>query len=287
MITLETRIGPNHEYVTTPSFEAMHFPAGEAHIKRINENEGKGKLTEIAIVTTPTADDLVTLAMWADTVSRDSVRKSRPVVLLPYLPGARQDRGQPFGAMVYATVMDLWTIEVICFDAHSPVMSELMKATVVPSTRLIRSHVVGRADSDQKPQAYAGIIAPDKGAVKRAQAVADACHLPLYKAEKHRDPSTGKLSGFSCETLPESDKPYLVVDDICDGGGTFMGLAGSTGLPADKLHLFVSHGVFSKGSERLSEHFGKIITTNSYKPQTEIPNLEILDIFPYLYGAIK
>lgn len=285
-VELHTRIGPGSHIITTPTFEQMFFPAGEAHVKVINENTGKGELTEVAIVRTPNANDLMMVGMWADAAQQ---RGSRTVLLMPYLPGARQDRGLPWGAAVYASFLNVMQIDqIIAFDVHSEAMEGLVdNLTVVSSAPLIRKFVVGRADSDEHEQNYAGIIAPDKGAVARAQTVATACHLPLYKAEKHRDESTGKLSGFTCEPLPKAEKPYLIVDDICDGGGTFMGLAEATGLAPEDVHLYVSHGVFSKGSVRLGQHFGKVITTNSYYPQSALQNLTYIDVVPYLIGAIK
>jgi ribose-phosphate pyrophosphokinase len=111
-------------------------------------------------------------------------------------------------------------------------------------------------------QRYQGIIAPDKGSIKRATDVARACHIPVYLAEKHRDPDTGRLSEFTCEPLPDEGK-FLVVDDICDGGGTFMGLANATGLPMERLGLYVSHGVFSGQAENLFAYFDEIWTTDS------------------------
>lgn len=288
MITLETRIGPGPErtaYGTTPTFEMMHFPAGEAHVKVINENAGKGQLTEIAYVTTPTADDLVMLGMWANAAWQ---RSSKTVAVMPYLPGARQDRGNPFGADVYSRLINSLALDqVIAMDVHSEVMEGLVgNLTTVSPAHLIRHSIVGRADRDF-PQSYDAIIAPDEGAAARAKRVADICHLPLVQAYKHRDESTGKLSGFTCDPVDLS-KRYLIVDDICDGGGTFMGLANATGLDRDHLDLFVTHGVFSgKAAEILPEAFGKVYTTDSYKPQTDLPNLTIIPATPYLIGAIK
>lgn len=269
-VELKTRIGPG--YYTHPTFEMMTFPAGEAHIKIANENTGKGPLTEVARLYGADGNDLMMLAMWADAAHR---RGAKTVLMVPYLPGARADHADfvPFGTGVYADLINSLRVDqVICFDPHSPVMPGLIdNVTVIHSAALVRQHIVGRADQDMTAQRYAGIIAPDKGAVARAQAVADACHLPLYKAEKHRDPDTGKLSGFGCEPLPAEGK-LLVVDDICDGGGTFRGLAASTGLPKERLGLFVSHGVFSGAAPGLHESFGEIWTTDSFRPAGDYPH---------------
>jgi len=58
----------------------------------------------------------------------------------------------------------------------------------------------------------------------------------------------------------------LIVDDICDGGGTFLGLAKELkSKNAGKLYLAISHGIFSKGFESLAKDFQKIFTTDSFK----------------------
>lgn len=108
----------------------------------------------------------------------------------------------------------------------------------------------------------------------------------MFRAEKHRNPDTGKLDGFSCEPLPETGR-FLVVDDICDGGGTFMGLAGSTGLPKERLGLWVSHGVFSGRAPQLAEHFGEIVTSDSYPAQNPVEGLRTVPLTPYLTEEIR
>lgn len=269
---------------TTATFSTMRFPAGEAHVKVANDTAEPGGLTEIATLRGTSGDDLIMLGMWADAVRQ---RGSRSVALVPYLPGARQDRGLPFGAKVYADVLNGFHLDqVIAFDPHSPVIVGLVdNLTVVTSEQVVRDAVVGAPEHDSGAP-YTGIIAPDKGAVPRATAVAEACGLPLYRAEKHRNPDTGKLDGFTCEPLPDTGR-FLVVDDICDGGGTFMGLAGSTGLPKERLGLWVSHGVFSGRAAQLADHFGEIVTTDSYPAQNAIDGLRTIALTPYLTEQIR
>ncbi|MCJ1715561.1 phosphoribosyltransferase family protein [Curtobacterium sp. VKM Ac-2922] len=263
-----------------PTFSTMRFPAGESHVKVAVEHDAPADLTEIATLRGTDGNDLLMLGMWADAVRQ---RGSRSVALVPYLPGARQDRGLPFGAKVYADVLNGFHLDqVIAFDPHSPVIVGLVdNLTVVTSEQVVRDAVL-----DVDGDAYTGIIAPDKGAVARATAVAETCGLPLFRAEKHRNPDTGKLDGFTCEPLP-ADGRFLVVDDICDGGGTFMGLAGSTGLPKERLGLWVSHGVFSGRAPQLADHFGEIVTTDSYPAQNAVPGVRTIELTPYLTEQIR
>lgn len=59
-------------------------------------------------------------------------------------------------------------------------------------------------------------------------------------------------------------KPILVMDDICDGGATFISLAKE--IKAHELYndqelwLYVTHGIFSKGKQTLLDAgYSKII----------------------------
>lgn len=263
------------------------FPAGEAHTKR--EEQRDLEPTEIAIIQ-PDAnsihDDLFQLSMWADYISRhDRENKAKDedetklVLVLPYMPGARADRGNPFGLSVYARfINDLYLHQVIVFDPHSEVTEDMLEPfeglTVVHSDELFNQKHM-RAVLNQ----YTGIIAPDKGAVKRATAMANLANLPVFTATKHRDEASGKLSGFQIDGL-DPEGFYLIVDDICDRGGTFKGLATAAGLEWGSLDLYVSHGVFSSDAlDTLGQFFENIFTTNSYAPTRELcpPSLANID----------
>ena len=54
-------------------------------------------------------------------------------------------------------------------------------------------------------------------------------------------------------------RPCIIVDDICDGGGTFLGLAAELKkLNAGALILAVTHGLFTKGIHPLQGEFEHI-----------------------------
>jgi ribose-phosphate pyrophosphokinase len=147
--------------------------------------------------------------------------------------------------------------EVLVVDPHSDVTPALINNCKVLTAANILEEVV------ESLPTYDGVIAPDGGATKRAQGVATLLGIPLYHAWKTRDVATGKLDGFGCQFL--GDGRYLVVDDICDGGGTFLGLARSIKAFQQQvvLDLYVTHGYFSKGTAELKTVFDNIITTDS------------------------
>ena len=231
----------------------MTFPAGEQHIKT---QAGSTQTPSHVLISGADANDFVSAAMWIDHARQGGHAVTAQI---PYLPGARQDRGTPFGAQVYANLINsMGADRVVCFDPHSLVMPALVENLAV-----VHSDEVIAASLPPHDRGYVGVIAPDAGAVERARRAADALGLPLYRATKERDFATGKLSTFQCEALPESGR-LLVVDDICDGGGTFMGLAQATGLPKERLDLWVSHGVFSGRAAQITSAYGRIFTTDSH-----------------------
>lgn len=189
---------------------------------------------------------------------------SHPILVMPYLPSARGDHDATYDAQGVARLTAATGIrDVIAADPHSDAWSSVAAdhgTTVhaVGATQLI-------AASPLAAMTWDAVIAPDKGAVDRAGAVARWFGVPLLTAGKVRDPKTGALSGF---TAPGGLTPgrYLLVDDICDGGGTFAGLAHAicNSEPAAELHLWVTHGLFTgRWRQNLLPNFASITAANT------------------------
>ena len=62
-------------------------------------------------------------------------------------------------------------------------------------------------------------------------------------------------------------KQVTVIDDLCDGGATFIaeGEYLKQRFPDKKLKLFVYHGLFTQGVHGLLSYYDEIICTNSYQ----------------------
>jgi ribose-phosphate pyrophosphokinase len=187
-------------------------------------------------------------------------------LILPRIPGARQDRVKWEGDWLFTLksiakmINDRHFDKVITLDPHSLATTALIDRLVVPEIRL--RHCM--EDAGINTNLYAGIIAPDLGASKRAQEAADMFELPVFQAGKVRDPQTNKLSGFHFYSTLIPSNRYLVVDDLCDAGGTFIGLAEEAKkVYGVTLDLFVTHGLFTKGTSALEKVYNNIITTDS------------------------
>jgi ribose-phosphate pyrophosphokinase len=219
----------------------------------------------------------------------------KPIKLvIPNFPGARQDRRNMdgdilFSAKYYADIVNsVGFSEVFVLDPHSDVTPALLDRV----TPIHVGHIAqydGLRDGVLFKEKYDAIVAPDAGAAKRAYAMAAALGVPnVIQAWKHRDTATGSITGFGVEDYLlegnfESPR-LLVVDDMCDAGGTFLGLADvleeSYGATLD---LYVTHGLFTRGTTPLKAFYDKIITTNS--TDSEKLNCEVIDVLDWKFYA--
>lgn len=198
---------------------------------------------------------------------------------LPYFPGARQDRRQatPLTARVFADAINRYACRrVTIVDPHSDVTPALIDHVHVVSAADVLSSDAGRRALAAAPTPIVGVLAPDAGACKRASEVAAALGVDFAQAHKHRDPESGRLSRFVAPRVAPGR--WLVVDDICDGGGTFIGLAEAFAPlnPDAVLELYVSHGVFSRGVDDLAAHFDRVLCTDSFA--VEDPRLTLIPL---------
>ena len=198
----------------------------------------------------------------------DALRERRGVQLdlfLPFVPGARQDRANAPGpgvdylvtAKSVAHLINQYQFERVHIIApHSDVAPALIDRCQVIPMRDVLPHFPSPHDL------YTGVIAPDAGATKRATDAATYYGLPLYQAWKRRDPSGGAIHGYRTEPLPTAGH-FLVVDDICDGGRTFLELHGTLQRANATADLYVAHGLFSNGTTTLLESYRHIYCTDS------------------------
>lgn len=121
-------------------------------------------------------------------------------------------------------------------------------------------------------------IVPDAGAVSKI--FRDSNEVTY--CTKKRDPITGKLSGFEVPEFKPSKQELVLIDDICDGGGTFIGIAEHLQKyrKRQELILYVTHGLFTKGVDELLKYFDRIVTTNSVFDLKEYDEdrVQILDV---------
>lgn len=260
LLNLDTNFNPIPEKERI-QFESFTFKGGEPHIKISSD------LSEINEVTISqrirSFNDLGLFLLAVDAVRRLGVEKIKAI--LPYFPAARQDRvmikGESFSLKVYADLINGCKLdEVVIYDAHSDVTPALVNNSKSITNHLFIKKVIEDINQDVT------LISPDGGALKKIyKLAAELQDFEVIECGKSRNVKTGMLSGFKVYADDLEGRNLLIVDDICDGGGTFLGLADELqDKNAGKLYLAVSHGIFSKGLDKLSMHFEHIYTTDAF-----------------------
>lgn len=247
--------------------KSFTFPDGQPHV----DLRGLEPSTDYSITCSIRNSEELMNLMLVHSILMDNIRPQELRLNIAYLLGARMDRpisfNQPFTMKVIADIINsVWFSEINVFHAHSSVAINLLRANnILPFDQFkwVRSQ-----------NRDARIIAPDKGSVDWICRMTGSYTV----CEKVRDPYTGKLSGFKVKNPEEViDRDCLIIDDICDGGGTFTGLAEELKrCGAKKISLYVSHGIFSKGFNLPG--IDKIYTTDSYRDSYP-PEISVLKAF--------
>lgn len=243
------------------NFQSFTFSGGEPHIKIQSDFDTNEAVTITHRLNS--FNDLGLLCVTVDALRRMDVKIIN--LFIPYFPAARQDRvmipGEPLSVKVYADILNAMNLNrVTVFDAHSEVTPALVNnCEVIPNHKFI-AEVLKTIGSNVK------LISPDGGALKKIYKVSEFLGgIEVVECSKSRDVKTGKLSGFKVYNDDLQGMNCLIVDDICDGGGTFIGLAEELKKKnAGKLFLAVSHGIFNKGFDDL-KCFDGIFTTDSFR----------------------
>lgn len=250
--------------VVPQNVEKFSYPMGDTTV-RIEPGEEIVKGAQLLWIDAP-APDWTVIYAWAELMKDQSHR----ILVMPYLPSARGDKDLPGPARINAIMAaNSGITDIITLDPHSRVwlntLAELdttIRRWNIPLAELVETAT--KADD----RVYSGVIAPDGGAKDRAREVADKLGLPVYTATKKRDPATGWITSYEAPEGLSQDEHYLVVDDICDGGGTFNLLAEA--LKNIELDLWVSHGGFTKGLDELLKRYENIFTTDSLRSAVDL-----------------
>lgn len=130
------------------------------------------------------------------------------------------------------------------------------------------------------------LASPDAGASKKIYKIAEQIGYKgdIITCSKDRD-TEGKITKSIVPITSEQHnmlhsygpyKDFIIIDDICDGGATFINIAKEikayfheSGRTKSKIYLIVTHGIFSKGLRELNMYFDGIYCTNSYSDMND------------------
>lgn len=170
---------------------------------------------------------------------------------IPYFPFARADRvfekGNPLPMdMIGVLIAEFDDVHTV--DIHNQDWLEPYLIAETPQHEALRS-VVKHLDK------YDYVVAPDKGALKKIYELG----MPVITATKVRDVSTGRIISTELDSGKElSGCKLLIVDDICDYGNTFLGLAKLLKTKGANVDLYVTHLIGANGLSQFKGLIDKI-----------------------------
>ena len=262
--------------------EVERFPDGEL---RVALGPVRGADTYIVQGTHPPGHEhLVELLLLADAAHRAGA--ARVTGVLPYVAYARQDRrgteGESVAGRVVADVLSAALDRVIALDLHTPTLEAFFSCPVehLSAVPLLAERVRPLVDGHV-------VVAPDLGAVKRAQRYASLLGLETAAVRKHR------ISGREVEALGvDGDvrgRDVLVVDDMISTGATVVAAVRALRAGGARRALVVAtHALFVPPADGLlgSLDLDAIVVTDSVPTALTTTPLDIVGVAPLLSDAI-
>ena len=261
------------------SLEARRFPDSEGYI-RIPEGAIEAVRKEPVVLVSNTFPDagivetLLLLEALRDVRAgrTDNLKEIGPqsmdsvgpgvIVAIPYFGYSRQDKrfrpGEAISAKAIGRLLSAHCDGIVVFDLHAPAALKEMPIPVAFTSAMpeIAAHLQNTVNPDF-------ILSPDKGAIDRASAVAEAIGLPFSYLEKTRIDAHTIV--HKAKDLEVEGKIVAIVDDMIATGGTICKAADALrSQGAIEVHAACTHGLFTGGAiARLANHVDGVHATSS------------------------
>jgi ribose-phosphate pyrophosphokinase len=251
---------PNYRETVTETINFHLFSGGEWHV-----NLEPKMLDNSNIIITARlgcADDIMKLLVLTDALR--GLYDNDIELVIPYLPYSRQDRrcvkGDPFSLKIFANIINSQGYsKVTTADPHSSAASLLINNF----KEIKQVDIVTKINNSFN---YQVLVSPDLGASKKVEEAQAKWKHPvdIIYAVKKRD-KLGNIIATEvlCDDLTGLD--LLIIDDICDGGRTFIELAKVLKEKgAQTVDLYITHPILARGISPLREAgISTIYTTDS------------------------
>lgn len=240
------------------TLEISKFPAGESKVVYMYERSTK----EVITLDWESNEDLFNLALVVDAI-RNTKMISAIHLEMPYIPYARQDRicnyGESLSIKVVATFINSLKLDrVVVCDSHSDVALALFDNIAHNTLSQCAKAVIPNEVFEN-----AILVSPDAGAMKKVLALGKEVGCQVVVATKQRDTMTGAITNTKVDFEGITDKDFIIVDDICEGGYTFTELAKVLKKhTVGNVYLYITHGIFSKGYKVFDNLIEGIYTYN-------------------------
>lgn len=280
------------DYLDAPisDSEIKRFADNEIFV-RINDNVRGEDVFVIQSTSYPANDHLMELLVCIDALTRASARRITTVI--PYYGYARQDRKTdgrtPISAKLVANLISTAGADrVLTIDLHA---GQIQGFFDIPTDNLIAAPVIERDIRERFHNKDLTVVSPDVGGVVRARSLADRLEAGLAIVDKRRPkPGESEVMNIIGDV---TGRRCVMVDDICDSGGTLINAAiALREAGAQDVSAYATHGVLSNNAVRRIEEstLDEIVICDTIAPRPEDLQsraLRVLPIAPLLGEAMR
>jgi len=246
-----------------PLIEATYkrFPDDEFYVRVLDDIKNEDVLI---IQTTYPDTKIVELLLMQDAVYEAGANEI--TVALPYFGYSRQDKkfedGEPISARAIAEHISLHADRIITVDPHKEHLLDFFNVPAHSCSAVVEiAKYLKEKDVDF-------VLAPDKGAKKRAQQAANIIDCEYDYMEKTRiDGTTIKIKP---KNLDAKNKNVAIIDDIISTGGTMAkSIKELKKQGAKKVSVACTHGLFVGGAKEklLSAGCDEIVSTDTIEDE--------------------
>jgi ribose-phosphate pyrophosphokinase len=287
--------GTGSQYLAEKIANSYGIPLGRINIQKFSDGEIqpvyqesiRGDVVFLIQSTFAPADNLMELLLMIDAARRASAYKV--IAVIPYYGYARQDRkDKPRVAIGSKLIANMLTAagadRVITMDLHAP---QIQGYFDIPVDHL-DSSVIFIPYIEQLKLENLTFAAPDVGSANRIREIASYFNAEMVICDKHRKRANEIASMVVIGDV--TDRNVILIDDICDTGGT---LAKSAGLLREKgattVRAMCTHPVLSgKAYENIeSSVLEELVVCDTIPLKQQVDKIKVLSVANLFAVALR
>ena len=270
-------------------------PLGKVNIQRFSDGEIqpvflesiRGDYVFLVQSTFAPAENIMELLLMIDAAKRASAYKI--IAVIPYYGYARQDRKDKprvaIGSKLVASLLEAaGANRVITMDLHAPQIQAFFD---IPVDHLDSSAIFIPYIQSLKMENLT-FAAPDVGSTNRVREIASYFSADMVICDKHRKRANEIASMVVIGDV--KDKDVILIDDICDTGGT---LAKAAGLLKEKgaksVRALCTHPILSGNAYENIENsvLEELVVCDTIPLLKESPKIHVLSVADLFAIAIR
>jgi ribose-phosphate pyrophosphokinase len=287
--------GTGSQYLAEKIAKKFGEPLGKVNIQRFSDGEIgvefeesiRGRFVFLVQSTYSPADNLMELLLMIDAAKRASAYKV--IAVIPYYGFARQDRkDRPRVAIGSKLVANMLTAagadRVVTMDLHAPQIQGYFDIPVdhLDSSAIFIPYI------ESLNLANLTFAAPDVGSANRIREIATYFEVEMVICDKHRKRANEIASMVVIGDV--TDRDIVLIDDICDTGGT---LAKSAGLMKEKgarsIRALCTHPVLSGNAYANIENSAleELVVCDTIPVKHNSPKIKVLSVDELFAVALR